>query len=190
MTTLDKSNPMSLVLNTKTASILSKVYWEIRNQRNELTSSVDENQTLIYFQDLILELESQMDSSLELFCRSSMTGKWAISNIGIGPVTATRLLSYIDIAKSRTPEHLWSYAGLVPNQTGKQKLTYNNNLKEVCIDLGKNFVKYSAKEECFYGHLYLEERKRRTELNEQGEYADLANERIKNTLLQTYMKFI
>lgn len=180
MTTLDKSNPMSLVLNTKTASILSKVYWEIRNQRNELTSSVDGNQTLIYFQDLILELESQMDSSLELFCRSSMTGKWAISNIGIGPVTATRLLSYIDIAKSRTPEHLWSYAGLVPNQTGKQKLTYNNNLKEICIDLGKNFVKYSAKEECFYGHLYLEERKRRTELNEQGEYTDLANEALQN----------
>ena len=152
MTTLDKSNPMSLVLNPKTASILSKVYWEIRNQRNELNSS-DEDHTLIYFQDLILELESQIDSSLELFCRSSMTGKWAISNLGIGPVTATRLLSYIDIVKSRTPEHLWSYAGLVPNQTGKQKLTYNNNLKEVCIDLGKNFVKYSAKEECFYGQL-------------------------------------
>ena len=66
MTTFDKSASTSLVLNPKTASILSKVYWEIRNQRNELNSS-DEDHTLIYFQDLILELESQIDSSLELF---------------------------------------------------------------------------------------------------------------------------
>jgi len=178
MTTTDRLNSIPLTKNKETASTLSKVYWEIRNQRNELTDLVDQDETLMYFQDLILQLESQMDTSLESFCRSSMTGKWAISNLGVGPITATRLLSYIDIIKSRTPEHLWSYAGLVPNQPGKQKFTYNNNLKEVCIDLGKNFVKYSARDNCFYGKLYLEERKRRIELNEQGEYSDLAKDTL------------
>jgi hypothetical protein len=121
-----------------------------------------------------------MDSSLESFCKSSITGKWAISQIGIGPITATRLLSFIDVTRSRSPEHLWSYAGLTPANSGKSKSAYNNNLKEVCIDLGKNFVKYSAKQDCFYGKLYLEERKRRMELNEQGEYTELANEALQN----------
>jgi hypothetical protein len=180
MTTIDRTTSIPLTKNKETASTLSKVYWEIRNQRKELSNPSDQDETLIYFQNLILKIESQIDFSLESFCRSSMTGKWAISNLGIGPVTATRLLSYIDIARCRTPEHLWSYAGLVPTQNNKSKSTYNNNLKEVCIDLGKNFVKYSAKEDCFYGKLYLEERKRRMELNEQGEYADLANETLQN----------
>jgi hypothetical protein len=180
MTTIDRLTSTPLTKNKETASVLSKVYWEIRNQRNELSNSPDQNETLVYFQDLILELESQIDFSLESFCRSSMTGKWAISNLGIGPVSATRLLSYIDIVKSRTPEHLWSYAGLAPSQNAKLKSTYNNNLKEVCIHIGKNFVKYSAKKDCFYGKLYLEERKRRIELNEKGEYADLANEALQS----------
>jgi hypothetical protein len=184
MTTTDRLTSIPLTTNKETASTLSKIYWEIRNQRNELTNLINQDETLIYFKDLILQLESQMDTSLEAFCRSSMTGKWAISNIGVGPVTATRLLSYVDIIKSRTPEHLWSYAGLVPNQPGKQKLTYNNNLKEVCIDLGKSFVKYSAKDNCFYGKLYLEERKRRMELNEQGDYAELAHDTLNSASLK------
>lgn len=180
MTTIDRTTSIPLTKNKETASTLSKICWEIRNQRQELFNSNAQDETLVYFQNLILELESQIDSSLESFCRSSITGKWVISNVGIGPVTATRLLSYLDIGRSRTPEHLWSYAGLAPSQAGKMKSPYNNNLKEVCIHIGKNFIKYSAKEDCFYGKLYLEERKRRMELNEQGEYTELANETLQN----------
>lgn len=178
MTTLDRAISIPKTKNKETASILSKVYWEIRNQRKELADASEDNDTLMYFNNLILELESEMDCSLKSFCQSTVTGKWAISQMGIGPITATRLLTYIDITRSRTPEHLWSYAGLVPNQPNKSRSTYNNHLKDVCIDLGKNFVKYSAKDDCFYGKLYLDERKRRTELNEQGEYADLAAEAL------------
>jgi len=180
MTTIDRTTSIPLTKNKETASTLSKICWEIRNQRQELFNSNAQDETLVYFQDLILQLESQIDSSLESFCRSSITGKWVISNVGIGPVTATRLLGYLDIGKSRTPEHLWSYAGLAPSQADKMKSPYNNNLKEVCIHIGKNFIKYSAKEDCFYGKLYLEERKRRMELNEQGEYTGLANEALQN----------
>ena len=71
MTTTDRLTSIPLTKNKETASTLSKVYWEIRNQRNELTNLVDQDETLMYFQDLILELESQMDTSLESFCRSS-----------------------------------------------------------------------------------------------------------------------
>jgi hypothetical protein len=184
MTITNKLTSIPSTTNKETASVLSKIYWEIRNQRNELINLINQDQTLMYFENLILQLESQMDISLEAFCNSSMTGKWAISNTGVGPVTATRLLNYIDIIKSRTPEHLWSYAGLVPKQPGKQKLTYNNNLKEVCIDLGKNFVKYSAKDNCFYGKLYLAERMRRIELNEKGEYTELANDTLNSANLK------
>jgi hypothetical protein len=180
MTTIDRVTSIPKTKDKETASILSKFYWEIRAQRNEMISNNENNETLIYFNNMSLELESQIDTSLKSYCQSSMTGKWAISQMGIGPVTASRLLCYIDVTKSRTPEHLWSYAGLAPANSGKTKSTYNNHLKDVCIDLGRNFVKYSAKSDCFYGKLYLDERKRRTELNEQGEYSELASETLAN----------
>jgi hypothetical protein len=184
MTTTDRIDSILTTINKESATALAKAYWEIREQRNALADISSTDETLVYFQNLILELENKMGGSLELFCQDKMITRWALSQIGVGPVTATRLFSYIDIGRSRTPEHLWSYAGLAPNQPGKQKITYNNNLKEVCIDLGKNFVKYSAKENCFYGKLYLEERKRRMQLNEQGEYAELAHDTLSSASLK------
>lgn len=184
MTTTDRVDSIHSTINKESATALAKAYWEIREQRNALASVSTTDETLVYFQNLILELENKMGGSLETFCQTKTTTRWAISQVGVGPITATRLLSYIDIGRSRTPEHLWSYAGLAPNQPGKTKTPYNNNLKEVCIDLGKNFVKYSAKENCFYGKLYLEERKRRMELNEQGEYAELAQETLNSASLK------
>lgn len=180
MTTKDSITNIPNIKNKKTASTLSKVSWEIRNQRNELLNFNSSDEVLIYFQNLILNIEQQIDISLETFCTTTLTGKWLISNIGIGPVSATRLLSYIDINKCRTPEHLWSYAGLSPKQSDQSKSTYNSNLKEVCVDIGKNFVKYSSKENCFYGKLYLEELDRRTDLNNKGEYLELAQQSLES----------
>ena len=180
MTTNDSITTIPQIKSKKTASTLSKVSWEIRHQRNELLSSNDQDEVLIYFQGLILQIEEQIDNSLESFCLTTTTGKWLISNMGIGPVSATRLLSYLDIQKCRTPEHLWSYAGLSPKQSDKSKSTYNSNLKEVCVDIGKNFVKYSSKQNCFYGKLYLQELDRRTDLNEKGEYLNLAKQSLES----------
>lgn len=178
MTTHDNIITIPQTKTKKTASALSKVSWEICHQRNELLNLNEQDEVSIYFQDLILQIEKQIDHSLELYCLTMTTGKWLISNVGIGPVSATRLLSYINIHKCRTPEHLWSYAGLSPKQSSVSKSTYNNNLKEVCIDIGKNFVKYSLKQNCFYGILYLEELDRRVELNKKGEYLELAQQSL------------
>ncbi len=180
MTTNDSINTIPQIKDKKTASTLSKVSWEIRNQRNEILDSNCSEEVLIYFQDLLLNIEEQIDLSLQDYCITTLTGEWLISNMGIGPVTATRLLAYIDIHKCRTPEHLWSYAGLSPQQNNKSKSAYNNNLKEVCVDLGKNFVKYSSKDNCFYGKLYLEELDRRIDLNEKGEYLDLSKQSLES----------
>ena len=180
MTTNDTTTTIPQIKNKKAASTLSKVSWEIRHQRIELLNSNDQDEVLIYFQNLILQLEKQIDDSLESFCLTTITGKWLIGNMGIGPVSATRLLSYLDIQKCRTPEHLWSYAGLSPKQSDKSKSTYNSNLKEVCVDIGKNFVKYSSKPNCFYGKLYLEELDRRVDLNDKGEYLDLAKQTLES----------
>ena len=180
MTNFNKPQSIPLIENKESALCLSKASWEIQNQRIILSEISNQTDSIIYFQDLILQLESQIDVSLNSFCSSNMVTKWAISNVGIGPVIATRLMSYIDINKSRTPEHLWSYAGLIPQQLNKQKNTYNNNLKEVCMQIGKNFVKYSSKDKCFYGQLYIEDRQRRIDLNENNEYSDLAQETLLN----------
>ena len=188
MTTTDRIQSISSNIDKETANALAKAYWEIRNQRLALETfridlndhSVDDDEILMYFQNLILEIEKSIDPTLESYSKTTAVGKWALKQLGIGPVTTARLLSYIDINRSRTPEHLWSYAGLTPKQSGKVRASYNNSLKEVCIDLGKNFVKYSSRDKSFYGNLYLEERKRRIKLNEQGEYVDLAQEALSN----------
>ena len=75
MTITNKLTSIPSTTNKETASVLSKIYWEIRNQRNELINLINQDQTLMYFENLILQLESQMDISLEAFCNSSMREK-------------------------------------------------------------------------------------------------------------------
>ena len=188
MTTFDRIQSISSNIDKETANALAKAYWEIRNQRltlevfrsNLIDHTTSDDELLAHFQKVILEVEKSIDPTLESYSKNTTVGRWALAQLGIGPVTTARLLSHIDIDRSRTPEHLWSYAGLAPKQSGKVRTSYNNSLKEVCIDLGKNFVKYSSRDKSFYGNLYLDERKRRIKLNEQGEYADLAQEALAN----------
>jgi len=164
-------------LKKENVNLISQLYWELRAKRRDLTnkaedeSDSDNQDILLYFRNMVVELEQTIKPSLKRYCGTFRVGEWALSQMGLGPITVTRLLHYIDIDKARTPEHLWSYAGLMPDNK-----TYNNSLKEVCIEIGKSFVKYSDKENCFYGNLYLSELERRTNINDSGGYLDLAKE--------------
>jgi hypothetical protein len=68
-------------------------------------------------------LENQLKLALGAFAESKRPGRWALSQVGIGPVITAGLLAHLDIAKAPTAGHFWRYAGLDPTLEwqGKEK---------------------------------------------------------------------
>ena len=159
---------------------LADVYWDARTQRRILRKSIENNPgqeeklVLEYFENKFLKLEHGFKKSIKTYCQEFEVGRWALDQYGVGPLSVVRLLRYVDVTKARSHEQLWAYAGLAPKSGPSQ--TYNNNLKDTCIDLGRSFVRHADKPQCFYGQLYTKELERRIELNEKGAYSDLLKE--------------
>jgi len=59
-------------------------------------------------------LEGQIRAALDYYSASDVSGVWARSIKGIGPVIAAGLLANIDIEKAPTVGHIWRFAGLDP----------------------------------------------------------------------------
>lgn len=128
--------------------------------------------------DSMIQALSSVDSIVKRpisnFIGDSIVGKWASSQVGIGQVLTAGLMSYIDIEKAHSPGAIWRYAGLDPSYNNKK--SYNSELKSICWKIGSSFAKYSTKPNSFYGKLYLQDKERRTAKNEEGLYADKAQE--------------
>jgi hypothetical protein len=123
-------------------------------------------------------MEKSLKYPLQRYAESSVAGEWAISQYGIGPVLAAGLSAHIDITKAPTAGSVWRYAGLDPTQKWEkgQKRPYNAELKTLCWKIGQSFLKFHKKDQCFYGHLYEQDKIRRIAKNEAGDYADFAKE--------------
>ena len=178
--TLEELEIKSKDVSEETIFSLADVYWDSRLQRRNLqklieTSNQPEDKLVLdYFQEKFLKLEHSFKKSIRTYCQDFEVGRWALNQYGVGPLSVVRLLRYIDVTKARNHEQLWAYAGLAPKSGPTQK--YNSSLKDTCVDLGRSFVRHSEKPQCFYGQLFNKELERRTELNEQGAYADLVKE--------------
>lgn len=120
------------------------------------------------------KLENQIKVSLDVYSNSQPMGRWCRDIVGIGPVIASGLLTYLDIEKADTAGHFWSYAGIVgPSQTwGKgEKCPWNIKLKTLCVfKLGESFVKTSNHENSIYGKMYKERKALEWDKNQKGEY--------------------
>lgn len=180
--TVDQLEKASASITEDTVFTLADVYWDSRNQRRILQKAIgshptsEDTKVLQYFEKDFLKIESSFKSSIKTYCQEFEVGRWALSQFGVGPLSVIRLLRYVDVTKARSHEQLWAYAGLAPKSGPNQ--TYNNNLKDTCVDLGRSFVRHSDKEQCFYGQLYKKELERRIQLNESGAYADLIKEEL------------
>jgi len=180
--TLTELENASVHITEDTIFTLADVYWETRAQRrlvqktkNDQVPSRD-RRVLEYFEKNFLKMENAFKKAVKSYCQDFEVGRWALNQYGVGPLSVVRLLRYVDVKKTRSHEQLWAYAGLAPKSGPNQ--TYNSSLKETCIDLGRSFIRHSDKEDCFYGQLFNEELERRTELNENGAYADLVKEEL------------
>lgn len=145
-------------------------------QTRELQKQGSAHELVALLYDGLYRMEKALKRPLEDYAKSSIAGEWAISQYGIGPVLAAGLSAHIDIAKAPTAGSVWRYAGLDPTQTWEkgQKRPFNAELKTLCWKIGQSFMKFSGKDECFYGQLYKQDKARRIAKNEAGDYADFA----------------
>ena len=153
---------------------------EDRKRANNQVIALDKNEepssVVKYLAEQATVLEAQVKRALDKYTDSHPVGKWMKSIYGIGPVLAAGMLAELDIEKAPTAGHFWSFAGLNPNQIWEkgQKRPFNAGLKTLCWKLGQVMMKFSNKDECYYGKMYREKKAYYLAKNEAGEYAEQA----------------
>ena len=130
--------------------------------------------------DSLDSIESIIKRPLTNYSTASVVGEWCINQYGLGPVLTAGVMSHVDITKANTAGALWRYAGFEPSLQDSPKVSFNGELKNICWKIGLNFAKYANRTKCFYGQLYLRDRTRRTEDNNNLMYADRAYELLDN----------
>lgn len=174
---------MAVDLDSNSTRSLVDAYYTLQENRiafaaqaRELQKQDSPHELVAYLSTRIEILEKSLKRPLEAFASSTVAGSWALDQYGIGPVLAAGLLAHIDISKAPTAGSVWRYAGLDPTQTWEkgQKRPFNAELKTLCWKIGQSFMKFSGRDECFYGQLYKQDKIRRVEKNEAGDYAEFA----------------
>lgn len=79
-------------------------------------------------------MERRLKDLLGNFAEGYPVGRWAMSQVGIGPVIAAGLLAYIDITKALTPGHIYRFAGLDPSQNWIGKEEAERRIKGAAVD--------------------------------------------------------
>jgi len=163
-------------------SIENPVFFNEEGKKREATEKEladyvpEPHANMIVMADIVTTLETRIKVMLDVYSNSSEVGVWCKSVCGIGPVIAAGLLAHIDITKAPTAGHIWSYAGLSPNQKWEkgQKRPWNAKLKVLCWKIGQSFVKVSNNPNDVYGKLYKQRKEYEQTKNEKLEYKSQA----------------
>lgn len=171
----------ALTLGINEARYLVDSYYIAQGSRIRADSQIrsmkeEPNLLLQYISEQESEVEKAIKKALQDYVESHPVGKWLLSIYGIGPVIAAGLLSMIDINQAPTAGHIQAYAGLDPTKKWEKgcKRPWNTLLKTICWHAGQSFMKFSGKDECIYGKLYLEKKAYYEQKNEAGDYAEEA----------------
>ena len=151
------------------------------NQVRALDESKEPNAVIGWLADQSEGLEEQIKKALDVYTKNHMMGSWMRQIVGIGPVISAGLLAHIDIEKAPTVGHIWRYAGLDPTSKWEkgQKRPWNAGLKTLCWKAGQSFMKFSGRDDCYYGHIY---RERKNFVYRDWELAEQLKEKVgKNT---------
>ena len=177
----DLSNLLSrkFLINANTTpsalSDLVDLYYQIQDVRVSIAdfkNDLEANASAFnFYSAYLLQVENHLSTIFMDHNAKSVTGNWAISQLGIGQAMSASLLVLIDINKASNVSTLWKFAGLDP-----QHDKWNPDLKSLTWKIAKSFEYYSEQEDCFYGHLYLRDLNRRITLNENGQYAKAAQQ--------------
>ena len=173
------------IKSTGEVRAIVKTYYQIQLMRIGTASQQRTNAELeqpddflLYLTNQYAQLEKTIKGGLEKYVKGNAVGRWLLSLHGIGPVISAALMSHIDITKAPTAGHIWSFAGLIPGVTWEkgQKRPWNAELKTICWKAGQSFMKHSANDKCYYGHIYRERKKMEWDRNLNGNFAKQAIE--------------
>lgn len=174
---------MSVDFDQRSVKELVTTYYRIQGDRiaiaaqaRELKAQESPYQLTEYLSEQLHHMEASLVRPLEAFAQSYKVGQWALSQYGIGPVITAGMISHIDISKAHTAGSVWRYAGMDPTVVWNkgQKRPWNAELKTLVWKIGQSFMKFSGRDQCFYGKLYQQDKARRIELNQSGAYAERA----------------
>lgn len=174
---------LTVELDSRSAREVVSAYYNLQENRmafaaqaRELDKQNSPSELVSFLSYNLGLMEKSLKAPLQAYAENTVVGSWAISQYGIGPVLAAGLLAHIDITKAPTAGSIWRYAGLDPTITWEkgQKRPYNAELKTLCWKIGQSFMKFSGRDECFYGKLYKQDKERRVTKNESGDYCDFA----------------
>lgn len=142
--------------------------------------AVSENKVIQWLAVQAETIESQIKRALDKYTQAHQMGSWMREIIGIGPVISAGLLAHINIEKAPTVGHIWRFAGLDPTLKWEkgQKRPWNAGLKTLCWKAGQSFMKFSGREDCYYGRIYRERKDYEIARNDRGDNAALAAELV------------
>jgi hypothetical protein len=162
---------------------LVDAYYNIQDYRIASAAQIREtqkinepNEVLQWLFDNLETMENQIKKALNIYTENSELGRWCKSICGIGPVLTAGLMAHIDITKAPTAGHIWSFAGINPNQEWKkgEKRPFNAKLKVLCWKIGESFVKVQNNPNDVYGKIYAERKKLEIERNENNSFVEQA----------------
>lgn len=146
------------------------------NQVRSLTKTGEPSSVIGWLTLQTSTLEEEIRKALDVYTQSHIMGGWAREVYGIGPVISAGLLAHINIEKAPTVGHIWRFAGLDPTTSwSKGEIRpWNARLKSLCWKIGQSFMKFSNRDDCFYGHVYKQRKEYEVSRNESGANRELA----------------
>ncbi|HUY79750.1 MAG TPA: hypothetical protein VMV29_23460 [Ktedonobacterales bacterium] len=184
LTRLDRDlKAAATTLTTREARYLVSLYYDIQEQRIRAAAQfrasqqqAEPNALIGWMQTNYRTLESDIKRAMDAYTDAQPLGRWAKSLVGIGPVLAGGLLAHVDVERSTSVSHLWSFAGYNPtSQWDKgQKRPWNAALKQVAWKCGQSFTITSTRKGSFYGPLFAARKAQEQERNEAGAFAEQA----------------
>jgi hypothetical protein len=175
------------------ARFLVDLYYQMQDNRiraaaqeRQLRKTEEPHETLAWFTGQAETLENQVKRALDSYSSGQPLGEWAKSIYGIGPVIAAGLLAHIDIEKAPTVGHIWAFAGLDPTRKWDKgaKRPHNAALKRLCWIAGESFKRFSAHEDCVYGHAYRDRKAYEVARDERGGNAEWAAKSLAERKIQ------
>ncbi len=143
--------------------------------------ALSDSALIVHLKEDLHRVERQAARGLKAYAEAQPLGKWALSNIGVGPIICAGLLAHIDVTKASTAGAIWNFAGLNPDQVWEkgQKRPYNAALHTLCWKLGESFKRTSIKfSDELYQKLYRQRKTLEVQRNARGDFREAAAARL------------
>lgn len=181
------------IMGAKEARFLVDAYYNSQDQRKRVDSQrkamaraaaerdepVEPHILLDWLFDQSRLLEAQIKRALDQFTQGHIMGDWMRRVVGIGPVISAGIIAHLEEPRP-TVGKIYQFAGMAGEgqkawKTG-EKRPYNAALKTICWHAGQSFMKFSGREDCYYGHVYRQRKAFELHMSNTGQRAETAKE--------------